>query len=166
MTMYLPADAIPTETCTLQTLRSSDSNLRPGFVPAVVERPITDGVADLNALGYEVKVIWVDGEISGTISEQDPPAETELLYGSTVVISVVGPEPGAEMPDVLAFTREAAVAELTVRGIPVRVVEETEDNPSDAKRRAGRVWSQTPAAGSVPQETAVIWVNPATVDGD
>ncbi|NNL48451.1 MAG: PBP1A family penicillin-binding protein [Acidimicrobiia bacterium] len=166
VTMYLPADAIPTETCTLQTLRSSDSNLRPGFVPAVVERPITDGVADLNALGYEVKVIWVDGEISGTIAEQDPPAETELLYGSTVVISVVGPEPGAEMPDVLAFTREAAVAELTVRGIPVRIVEETEDNPSDAKRRAGRVWSQTPAAGSVPQETAVIWVNPATVDGD
>ncbi len=158
--MHLPPDSIPTETCTLQTLRSSGSNLKPGFVPPVVDRPITDGVADLNALGYEVKVSWVDGDVNGTIVDQDPVAESALPYGSTVLISVVGPEPGAEMPNVLAFTQQAAVAELTIKGIPVRIVEQAEDVESDATRRAGRVWSQSPPAGSIPDEAAVIWVNP------
>jgi penicillin-binding protein 1A len=158
--MRLPAESVPTESCTVQTLLASDSNLRPGFVPPVTDRSIGDGVTDLNALGFEVTVSWVDGAEPGIIVNQEPIADTELEYGSVVHIEVVGPEPGAEMPDVLAFTVAAAETELSLRGIPVNVIIEAESNPEDAARRAGRVWRQSPLSGSIPETSATVWVNP------
>ena len=158
--MRLPAESVPTESCTVQTLLASGSDLRPGFVPAVTDRSIGDGVTDLNALGFEVTVSWVDGAVPGTIVAQEPVADTELEYGGQVHIEVVGPEPGAEMPDVLAFTQAAAEVEFSLRGIPVNVIVEAESNPDDAIRRAGRVWRQSPLSGSIPESTATVWVNP------
>ena len=64
------------------------------------------------------------------------------------------------MPSVLGLTAEAARAELDLYGIPMRFVEEAESDPVDAARREGRIWKQSPSAGSSASATVSLWVNP------
>jgi len=58
------------------------------------------------------------------------------------------------------MTIEGALAEFDIFGIPVDVLTEPESDPEDALRRAGRVWKQSPSAGSSASAGVTVSVNP------
>lgn len=99
----------------------------------------------------------------GTVTQQDPPAGRTVKPGGTVTITVAdGPPRVVSVPSALAAYADDAAATLRAAGFEVTIVAEAEPPPGSAAR-AGRVWKQSPIAGSNAEEgTAVtIWVNPA-----
>ena len=72
----------------------------------------------------------------------------------------MGPEPGTATPDVVGLAAADARHALEAYGFVVRVVVGPEPNPGNAVLHAGRVWSQSPAAGAAPAGTITLLVNP------
>jgi len=82
------------------------------------------------------------------------------VAGSTVRITVAGPEPGTTVPAVLGLPRAEAEQRLAEASITPTVVVEAESDPEDAASRSGLVWKQDPASGAPNTVAVTIWVNP------
>jgi beta-lactam-binding protein with PASTA domain len=91
---------------------------------------------------------------------QYPSPDSPLTPGAEVALTVAGPEPGTATPDVVGLTAAEARHALEAYGFVVEVVLSREANTDDAILHAGRVWSQSPAAGAAPADHITLLVNP------
>ncbi|MBT8247489.1 MAG: PBP1A family penicillin-binding protein [Acidimicrobiia bacterium] len=159
--LQLPPGDVPTVICPIHN-PSDIVGIGAGQVPPVIGLELSEAVSALNRAGFEVRLDWEDGGNlpQGTIFGQTPDAGVPAQSGSIVTLILAGPEPGAVMPSVLGLTMEDARTELDLFGIPMQFIEEAESDPSDAARRAGRIWKQSPGAGSAADATVSLWVNP------
>ena len=159
--IYLPPDQVPT---VIDPINNPPSIVGIGAdeVPPVIGVELGTAVSTLNRAGFEVRLVWKDGGdlAPSTIFGQSPEAGLAAQQGSVVTLTLAGPEPGALVPAVLGMKGDAAQAELTVFGIPFTVIEEAESDPAAAARRPGRIWKQSPSAGTLASATVTVWVNP------
>jgi len=122
-------------------------------VPDVVGMPQDEAVKVLEDAGLEVKVTEdedAEGE-PGTVTEQKPPAGTEVNEGDEEEIIVVPETTLVEVPDVRKMNQADATKELQDAGLVVSVTRQ----PSQSVDK-GLVISQSPAAGQqVPPGTNV-----------
>jgi penicillin-binding protein 1A len=98
------------------------------------------------------------GHPAGAVRAQSPPGGSTALRGATVTLEVAAPPADSvTVPDVVGMKQEDAVATLNDAGFPAQVAE-TPDN----KQPKGRVWQQSPLAGTSvrPGTTITIFVNP------
>ena len=98
----------------------------------------------------------------GTVIGQDPPAGRTVKPGGTVTITVASGSPRAvAVPSGLGAYADEAAATMRAAGFDVNVVPQPEPPPGSATR-AGRVWKQSPVAGSSADQgtTVTMWVNP------
>ena len=162
--LHLHPDAVPTVICPIHNHEGIDS-VAAGIVPDVGGTHLVDAVALLEAAGYEIGLSWAEalGRRPGEVLFQVPAAGTMLPAGGGVAITLVGPEPGSIVPDVLGLDFEEARFVLRSSGLAVVARIEPETNPDDAVLRINRVWAQQPSAGSPPIGSVTIWVNPADV---
>ncbi len=158
--MVRPED-VPTAVCPIHNPEGV-ALPSPGIVPHVVGRDLAEAVNWLEAAGYQATAEWVGapGRVPGTVLAQYPAADSIVSPGTKVALTVVGPEPGTETPDVVGLTAADARRALESYGFVVRVVVRSEANAGDAALHSGRVWSQTPAAGAAPTEAITLLVNP------
>ena len=160
--IYLPPDQVPT---VVDPIHNPPSIVGIGAdeVPPVIGLELGNAVSALGRAGFEIRLEWKDGGNlpQATIFGQSPDPGIPAQSGSTVVLTLAGPQPGSEVPDVLGMTIEGALAEFEIFGIPVDVMTTRESDPEDAIRRAGRVWKQSPGAGSSASGSVTVWVNPA-----
>jgi penicillin-binding protein 1A len=160
-TLRLPADAVPTVVCPIHNppgVVAAGS----GQVPDVIALPIDEAVGVLQAAGFQIRVTWSDGGslAQGTVFNQDPSPGFPAQADTAVRLTVAGPEPGSVIPSVLGFPVDHAISELSGIGVTVDVRTEAEADPTDATRRAGMVWKQQPAPGTLVSGTVILWANP------
>ncbi|MCJ7725438.1 MAG: PASTA domain-containing protein, partial [Acidimicrobiia bacterium] len=162
--IHLHPDAVPTVICPIHNHDGIDA-VSPGVVPDVGGAPLADAVALLEAAGYGIGLSWAEapGRSAGQVLFQVPAAGTALGAGSSVSLTLAGPEPGTVVPDVLGMDVEAARTALRKSGLAVVVRLEAESNPHDAAQRINTVWAQQPSAGSPPGGSVTIWANPADI---
>ena len=89
----------------------------------------------------------------GYAYEQEPEPGTRLPKGSIVTILVSSGKPKVTVPSVVGERRDAAVAELTTRGLEANVVEVNSERPS------GIVTAQNPRSGTVLVEGSSVRIN-------
>jgi serine/threonine-protein kinase len=108
----------------------------------IVER---NAVALIDGDGFEANVRRLpNSDVQpGYVYEQDPDPGTRQPKGSIVTILVSSGKPKVTVPSLVGERRDAAVAELTTRGLEARVVEVNSQRPS------GIVTAQEPRAGVV-----------------
>lgn len=162
-TLHLHPEAVPTVVCPIHNHEGID--VEPGVVPDVGGTSLADAVALLETAGYEIGLSWAEapGRTAGQVLFQVPSGGTVLRAGSSVALTLAGPEPGTVVPDVLGMDVEAAREALRSAGLAVVVRLEPESNPQDAAQRINRIWAQQPSAGSPPGGSVTIWANPADV---
>ncbi len=159
--IQVPADLAPTLICPVHNpadLSHLDTQVTPDLIGL-------DLVAALDLLAVSAQgnsVVWADGGplAPGTVFGQDPPPGADAVAGSSVRITVAGPEPGTTVPAVLGLPRSEAEQRLGEASITPTVVIEAESDPADAASRSGLVWKQDPAAGAPNTVAVTIWVNP------
>jgi 1A family penicillin-binding protein len=161
-TIYVRPEEAPTALCPIHN-PDGMPNLVPGTVPAVTELDLADAVSLLEAAGYEITAQWVGAadRVPGTVMVQYPAAGSDLATGSTVQLTVVGPEPGSTIPQVIGLPVEEAVRRLGRLGLASEIIVAAEPDEERAEERSGLVWLQTPAA-DIPADvgTVVLRVNP------
>jgi penicillin-binding protein 1A len=160
-TLHLRPEAVPNSVCALH----NPPGVEPptvGLVPDVLGLDLAAALALIEAAGGRASAVWrnAPGLVPGTVMVQFPPAGSDLSLGSTVSLSVVGPEPGTAVPDVLGLELAVARRVLDNYGISVRVVSAAEADAEQAAERSGIVWSQSPAGGSPPAPAVTLSVNP------
>ena len=160
-TVMVSPEEAPTVTCPIHNPEGV-ALPSPGVVPEVAGKALAEAVAWLEAAGYEATADWVGapGRIPGTVLAQYPAADSTVAAGTRVALTVVGPEPGTETPDVVGLTATDARRALEAYGFVVRVVIAPQSNPGVAALHSGRVWAQSPTAGAAPEETINLRVNP------
>ncbi|MBM3694415.1 MAG: PASTA domain-containing protein [Actinobacteria bacterium] len=162
-TIHVHPESAPTVRCPIHHPEGVELP-SPGFVPAVSGRDLAEAVAWLEAAGYQATAEWVGapGRIPGRVVTQYPASDSPLAPGSRVALTVVGPEPGTAIPDVLGLLAGDARKALETYGFRVRTVVTPEPDPGAAALHRGRAWSQSPTAGLPPGDTDTITllVNP------
>ncbi len=160
--IQVPADSVPNIICPIHNPEGLVGTVGSGEVPDMIGADLATAINDLRNFGYGATVTWDEpGPLApGTVYGQDPSPSFPAQAGSTVRLTVAGPEPGSVVPPVLGMTPEEAQARLASLGIPSEVNVAAESEPADAATRSGLVWSQQPAAGSEIPESVVLWVNP------
>ena len=113
-------------------------------VPTVVELPVEEAVAELEANGFEVdRVDEVNAEKpQGIVFDQDPSGGTRADEGSTVTIKVSAGVGQAEVPDVVGMTEIQARSLLENEGFNADTSPQSSDTVPE-----GDVISQDPAGG-------------------
>ncbi|MBU1494224.1 MAG: PBP1A family penicillin-binding protein [Actinobacteria bacterium] len=161
-TLHLDPDAVPTVVCPIHN-HDGITSVAPGVVPDVGGAGVDEAVALLEAAGFGIRLSWADapGRRAGEVLFQVPAAGTTLAGGSDVALTLTGPEPGSEVPDVLGLTVAEARSVLHDAGLVAVVRLESESDPEAATARIDRVWAQQPSAGSDPDGSVTIWANPA-----
>ena len=131
--------------------------------PDVIGSSLEEATADLQAAGFgQVLVEWVNAGqlLPGTVFNQAPSPGFLAQRNAPITLSVAGPRPGTEIPNLLGFPLAQAQAELERQAIGVTVILQAEANPDDATRRTGLVWKQDPSPGEDPSNGVTLWVNP------
>jgi penicillin-binding protein 1A len=160
-TVHLDPLAVPTVVCPIHNPGGLET-LSAGIVPDLADMSFHDAVALLEAAGYEATLAWaasVDTP-SGSILLQVPSAGSEATPGTTVALTVSGPEPGAAIPSILGLDEDEALRRLDLIGLSGEFVFQAESEREDAIRRSGVVWAQLPAPGSPIEGPLKAWVNP------
>ena len=159
--IQVPADGAPNVICPVHN-PSGVVAVGSGVLPDVIGSDLGAAVAALNGAGFQVKVDYQDGGslTPGTVFGQNPSIGYPAQAGSTVRLTVAGPEPGSVVPSVVGFPVDHAISELSAIGVKVDVIEAPESNPADAARRSGVVWKQDPAPGASATGTVRLWANP------
>jgi eukaryotic-like serine/threonine-protein kinase len=112
-------------------------------VPAVIEKPRSEAEALLRSRGFDVAVATAEFcAPPNTVTDQNPPAGTEVDEGSRVTITV---SLGFEVP--VPQTRGMGVAEATRRLQDENLIVNSRERPSQAVR-PGRVIGTEPPAGT------------------
>ncbi|MDQ4145059.1 MAG: transglycosylase domain-containing protein [Actinomycetota bacterium] len=133
-------------------------------VPEVLGFPLGQAVDVLEDAGFEVTTREQKTSTypPGRVLRQEPGPGSSASPGSaiTLIVSRRAQEPEkAEVPDVLGLTRGAAESRLTSAGFRVRSIAARPGRSTRSTR--GRVWKQSPAAGSEaePGATVTIWID-------
>jgi penicillin-binding protein 1A len=157
----VPADLAPTLICPVHN-PADLSHLDTQVTPDLIGLDLASALELLALTGQGTTVTWADGDPlpAGTVFGQDPPPGAEAVAGTSVRLTVAGPEPGTTVPAVLGLPRAVAEQRLEEASVTPTVVVEAESDPEDAARRAGLVWKQDPAAGASNTVAVTIWVNP------
>ncbi len=159
--IQVPADLAPTLICPVHN-PADLSHLNTQVTPDLIGLDLASALELLALSGQGNTVTWADGGplAAGTVFGQDPPPGADAVAGSTVRITVAGPEPGTTVPAVLGLPRAEAEQRLAEASIMPTVVVEAESDPEDAASRSGLVWKQDPASGAPNTVAVTIWVNP------
>ncbi len=99
----------------------------------------------------------------GIVVGQDPAGHTAASAGATVTIQVANGSPASEsVPMVLGLLADQAGAAVSSHSLGFQVVVASEPPPG-SPARAGKVWKQSPVAGTVLDagSTVTVWVNPS-----
>jgi 1A family penicillin-binding protein len=160
-TLHLRMESVPTSICPTHNPQGGEPPVT-GLVPDVLGLDLAAALALIEGAGGRASAVWIDapGMVPGTVTVQFPEAGSDLSSGSTVSLSVVGPEPGTAVPDVLGLELAVARRVLDDYGISVQVVTAPEPDAERAADRPGIVWSQNPAGGSPPAPAVALTVNP------
>jgi serine/threonine-protein kinase len=112
-------------------------------------------VAAIDADGFEPRVRRLPNADTrpGYVYEQDPEEGTKLPKGSLVTILVSSGKPKVTVPSLVGESRDAAVAELTTRGLEAKVVSVPSDRPPNV------VTAQDPRPGVVVTAGASVRIN-------
>jgi serine/threonine-protein kinase len=132
-------------------------------IPDVIGMDLGTAVETLTTAGFGNRIEWKDGGslAQGTVFNQAPSGGFPAESGSSVTLTVAGPEPGSVIPSLIGFPLAQAVKDLEDIGVAVDVITEAEADPNDAARRTGVVWKQDPSAGAAADGTTVtLWANP------
>ncbi len=161
-TIYVQPGEAPTVPCPIHNPEGMP-NLVPGTVPAITDLDLAQAVRLLETAGYKVSAQWVGAtdRVPGTVIVQQPAAGTDLTPGATVRLTVVGPEPGTTIPEVIGLPVDEAVGRLGGLGLAAEIIVVAEPDEERALERSGLVWLQTPAAETTADAgTVVLRVNP------
>src|SRR5437763_2815456 len=152
------------------TATTQPSPLRPGTpevgaalpVPDVRGRSYADGAAVMQRSGFvPSRFDFVTQAVApGIVVAQSPPGNTTAPPGATVTLEVsVSPQDAVTVPDVVGQRQAAATKTLQDEGF---VVQASEAQPPDESQPSGRVWKQSPTAGSRVSRgaTVTIFVTP------
>jgi len=136
----------------------------PQPVTQVVGMPVDAAEAALARDGFRAQRHPVpnDDYPPGFVVGQSPPPGTSAPGGSVVVLDVSSGPATAVVPDLLDLTRSEATAAVSGSGLKgVAIVQQEPKSPGAAGRK-GKVWKQSPEAGTrVNRGTAVtFYVNP------
>ncbi|MEU8487297.1 Stk1 family PASTA domain-containing Ser/Thr kinase [Streptomyces sp. NPDC048641] len=138
-------------------------------VPNVIDRQVDVATAKLEGDGYQFVVETETRESSaepGTVLDQDPRPGKEVQKGSTITLTVAKEKKLSSVPDVSNKTCEEATKQLADNGLKASCTEE--ENAAEA----GKVFSQTPAAGGTAEPGSTVYLKVAkaaaqiTVPGD
>ena len=152
-------------------------------VPEVIGFPADEAEEILTDEGFDVETIreYSTSYPPGTVIGQDPSGGQRAPAGSTILLVVSSNDRGdlgggggngggggdndddsATVPDVLGMPEGAARARLQEEGFEVDTIYERESSRGQARKNRGRVWKQSPAAGTRLERgsTVTIWVNP------
>ena len=121
-------------------------------VPPVIGLDKDAARAQLEADDFEVRLEEKESdEPAGQVVETDPPANTSVEKGSTVVVFYSdGPE---EVPDVVGLMQSEAKNKIRAAGFEPRVIEDP-----DSTEPAGTVTDQSPAAGETPSQGSTVTI--------
>ena len=162
-TVRVRPDAAPTVRCPIHNPQGVELPST-GTVPGVAGRDLAEAVSWLEAAGYQATAEWVGapGRVPGTVLVQYPAPDSPLQPGAEVALTVVGPEPGTAVPDVVGLLAADARRAMETYGFAVHSTVGPEPNPGNATLHQGRVWGQSPAAGSPPAAvgTITLFINP------
>ncbi len=147
--------------------RGSTTTSRPGArLPSVVGMREADARRVLASSGVAIETDTSPSNQypPGVVLRQSPAAGTVLRRGDdTVTLTLaIAPPPTTAVPSVLGLSADDARRLVEARGLVLDVTELAEPPPGDTLR-AGRVWKQSPVAGSTVDvaSSVQIWVNPA-----
>lgn len=139
-------------------------------VPFVVGMPVEQAELTLSRAGLraERKKVVSDDYPPGYAVTQTPEGFTEAPGGSAVTLAVSSGPATATVPDLLDRTREEATQRVVEADLAIKVIILSEPKSAGAGARKGRVWKQSPQAGTRTERgvTVTIWVNPAEGAGD
>jgi serine/threonine-protein kinase len=158
----VPADQVPTVVCPVHN-PAGVVEAGASAVPDVIGMDLGSAVEALTTAGFGNRIEWKDGGslAQGTVFNQAPSGGFPAESGSSVTLTVAGPEPGSVIPSLVGFPLGQAVQDLEDIGVGVKVITQAEADPNDAARRTGVVWKQDPAAGAAADGTTVtLWANP------
>ena len=99
----------------------------------------------------------------GIVVAQDPAGRTVSTAGTVVTIDVAnGPPPSEVVPALLGLLSDQAQAAATAHSLLINIIVAAEPPPGSAAR-AGRVWKQSPVAGTTTDAgaTITVWVDPS-----
>jgi penicillin-binding protein 1A len=134
-------------------------------VPFVVGMPVEQAELTLSREGLRAvrKKVVSDDYPPGYAVRQSPEGFTEVPGGSTVTLEVSSGPATATVPDLLDRTREEATQRVVESDLAIKVIIQPEPKSPGAGARKGRVWKQSPTAGTRTDRgaTVTIWVNPA-----
>jgi penicillin-binding protein 1A len=150
-----PAPAPGTATATLPSPPIAD----------VVGMPASEAEQVLTDTGYRVVRHEVPSRDypPGIVVAQDPPGRTASTAGTTVTLDVAsGPPPTEVVPAVLGLLSDQAKAAATAHSLGIAIIVAAEPPPG-SPARAGRVWKQSPVAGTTLDAgaTMTVWVDPS-----
>jgi penicillin-binding protein 1A len=158
----LPALDAPSTTTTPR------ERIDPGRVPVVDVRGQTVPAATrlLSDAGFKVRLRYAPSrEVqAGIVMGEEPSAGAAARPGATVTIVVAnGPPRQVVVPNVLGEYPDQAAAGLRGAGVGVSIQVKAEPPPG-SPARAGRVWMQSPIAGTTVYQgtTVTLSVNPTT----
>jgi penicillin-binding protein 1A len=158
----VPADQVPTVVCPVHN-PAGVVEAGASTIPDVIGMDLGTAVETLTTAGFGNRIEWKDGGslAQGTVFNQAPSGGFPAESGSSVTLTVAGPEPGSVIPSLIGFPLAQAVKDLEDIGVAVDVITEAEADPNDAARRTGVVWKQDPSAGAAADGTTVtLWANP------
>ncbi|HUR17471.1 MAG TPA: PBP1A family penicillin-binding protein [Acidimicrobiales bacterium] len=134
-------------------------------VPAVVGMPVEEAELTLGRAGLRAvrRKVVSDEYPPGYAVSQVPEGFTEAPGGSAVTLEVSSGPATATVPDLLDRTREDATARVVAADLDIKVIIMSEPKSPGAGTRKGKVWKQSPQAGTRTERgiTVTIWVNPA-----
>jgi penicillin-binding protein 1A len=160
-----PVEPFPEPTPPEPPAPTTTAPLPPVPVPNVVGMPATRAVDVLAGAGFSaVQRPVPDADYPpGYVVRQSPKPGALTRPGAAVTLEVAAPAAGfVTVPDVLGATESEARAAVARAGLAVRVRVEQEPPGPGAAGRAGRVWRQSPPAGTrvEPGSVVTVWRNP------
>ena len=133
-------------------------------VPFVVGMPVEQAELTLSREGLRAvrTKVTSDDYPPGYAVTQSPAGFTEAPGGSVVTLEVSSGPATATVPDLLDRTREEATQRVVEADLNIRVIILSEPKSPSADERKGKVWKQSPTAGTRTDRgsTVTIWVNP------
>ena len=156
----------PPPSTTTTTVVPPESTTIPGGgqlpVPDVRGQSYSDAAQALQQAGFSpARFDVVNGGFPpGAVSGQSPPGGSTAPPGATVTLEVAtSPNAAITVPNVYGMKQKDAANTLHQAGLEVHV---TEQQPPDNSQPQGRVWKQSPPAGTEvpPGTTATIFVTP------
>jgi len=133
-------------------------------VPSVVGMPVEQAEAALTREGFgaERRPRPSGDYPPGYVVAQTPPAGSSAPGGSPVVLDVATASSAATVPDVLDRSPDEARQVLAAAGLAAKVVTRAEPRSQGSAARRGRVWKQSPQAGTRAEGRGdvTVYVNP------